>query len=158
MAKTSRKSHSTLSKHKKTMRKHYGGVNVKSSTKDLIPTFLHMLNTVKLYHWKTTNYATHKATDQLHADLSLKIDSFVEILLGKPENTSTPRRNEILKVNSLQFKQYKNNDDFKKQVEEYKRFLENLSIVKQPNNNDLANIRDDILGTMNQFLYLLTLS
>jgi hypothetical protein len=27
----------------------------------------------------------------------------------------------------------------------------------QPNNNDLANIRDDLLGTMNQFLYLLTL-
>jgi hypothetical protein len=152
MAKTS-KHHGT--KHKKTMRKHSGGA--RGSTKDLISTFLHMLDTVKLYHWKTTSYATHKATDQLHADLSAKIDSFVEILLGKPENTPTTKRNEILKVQSLQFKQYKNNEDFKKQVEEYKKFLENLSIVKQPNNNDLANIRDDLLGTMNQFLYLLTL-
>jgi hypothetical protein len=30
----------------------------------IVPTFLHMLNTVKLYHWKTLSFATHKATDE----------------------------------------------------------------------------------------------
>ena len=143
-------------KSKKTIRKRNGGGD--KSTKDLISTFLHMLNSVKLYHWKTTNYATHKATDQLHTDLSIKIDSFVEILLGKPENTSLSKRNEILKVTSISLKQYKNNDDFKKQVEEYKYFLTHLSFVDKPDNSDLANIRDEILALMNQFLYLLTLS
>ena len=51
--------------------------------KDIIYFFLQMINSIKLFHWKTTDYATHKATDQLYADLNLKIDQFVEVLLGK---------------------------------------------------------------------------
>ncbi len=42
-----------------------------------------MLNTIKLYHWKTTSYSEHKATDELHERLSGHIDTFVEVLLGK---------------------------------------------------------------------------
>ena len=32
----------------------------------LLETFFEMTNTIKLYHWKTTSYAEHKATDELH--------------------------------------------------------------------------------------------
>ena len=42
--------------------------------KDIIYFFLQMINAIKLFHWKTTDYATHKATDQLYADLNLKIE------------------------------------------------------------------------------------
>jgi len=30
---------------------------------EIVVKFLEMLNLIKLYHWKTHSYATHKATD-----------------------------------------------------------------------------------------------
>jgi len=130
----------------------------KSIYHDIVIHFMHMLNTVKLYHWKTTNYATHKATDQLYDDLNTKIDGFVEVMMGKPEIGN--RRNSILDISSIKLKNYKNNKDFKKEVEYYKRFLIDLSQKKEFKNTanaDLLAMRDEILGVFNQFLYLLTL-
>jgi len=40
--------------------------STKAGVSMIVPTFLHMLNTVKLYHWKTTSFSTHKATDELY--------------------------------------------------------------------------------------------
>ena len=53
-----------------------------NSSGDIILFFMDMLTTVKLYHWKTMNYATHKATDELYDDLNKYVDEFVEVLLG----------------------------------------------------------------------------
>ena len=47
--------------------------------------FMEMLMMVKLYHWKTHSFATHKATDELYAKLNEHIDTFIEVLLGKTE-------------------------------------------------------------------------
>ena len=131
----------------------------RTQTQNAIPTFIHMLNTVKLYHWKTTSYSTHKATDQLYADLNLKIDEFVEILLGKP-NITIQKRNALLNITSIKLHHYNNNNDFKKQIEHYKTFLMKMSTNKTfnvPSNSDLINKRDELLALLNQFLYLLTL-
>jgi len=130
-----------------------------SPLRPFIPTFLHMLNTVKLYHWKTTSYSTHKATDQLYSDLNENIDEFVEILLGKP-NITIKSRNALLNVTLIKLHHYNNNEEFKKQIEYYKSFLMNFSNIKSfniPSNSDLINKRDEILGVFNQFLYLITL-
>lgn len=132
----------------------------RTQTQNVIPTFMHMLNTVKLYHWKTTSYSTHKATDQLYSDLNEKIDEFVEILLGKP-NITIQKRNALLNVTTIKLHQYNNNDDFKKQIEQYKIFLMKFSTNKAfnvPANSDLINKRDELLALLNQFLYLLTLN
>jgi DNA-binding ferritin-like protein len=51
--------------------------------REIASVFLEMLLMVKLFHWKTTSYATHKATDELYTKLNANIDSFIEILLGK---------------------------------------------------------------------------
>ena len=134
--------------------------NTRTQTQNFIPTFIHMLNTVKLYHWKTTSYSTHKATDQLYSDLNEKIDEFVEILLGKP-NITIQKRNALLNVRLIKLDHYNNNNDFKKQIEHYKKFLINLSNIKAfnvPENSDLMNQRDELLALLNQFLYLLTLT
>ena len=120
-------------------------------------TFLCMLNTIKIYHWNTNHYATHKATDQLYGDLNEKVDTFVETMLGK-ESVST--RHKVLKINSLKMNTYKSNKDFKKETESYKSFLIGLTnnkLFNTPQNSDLMNMRDDILASLNQFLYLLTL-
>jgi hypothetical protein len=121
-------------------------------TAALVPTFLHMLNTVKLYHWKTTSFSTHKATDELYSKLNEKIDEFVEVMLGKRELGG---RAKLLNVSLIKLSVYSNNDAFKKQIEMYKDFLlsfnESLGV-------DLLAIRDEILAAFNQFLYLLSLN
>jgi DNA-binding ferritin-like protein len=57
-----------------------------SFEKDVTVLFLEMLIMVKLYHWKTSSYATHKATDELYTNLNANIDKFIEVLLGKAGN------------------------------------------------------------------------
>ena len=116
----------------------------------IVTMFLQMLNTVKLYHWKTTSYAQHKATDELYANLNTNIDTFVEIMLGK-----TGARVNLTGHKSIPLLDYTNAGDFKKEINKYKEFLININ-VSATNNSDLLNVRDEILGNLNQFTYLLT--
>jgi DNA-binding ferritin-like protein len=109
-----------------------------------------MLNTVKLYHWKTSSYAQHKATDDLYANLNTNIDTFVETMLGK-----TGDRVNLTGVKSIPLLDYSNLSSFKHEIEKYKQFLINMKL-DTTNNSDLLNIRDEILGNLNQFTYLLT--
>ena len=120
----------------------------------IVAMFLQMLNTVKLYHWKTHSYATHKATDELYSKLNENIDSFVEVLLGK-----TGSRVNLTGQKTLPLHDYNNETNFKREIEQYKQFLINMNKdadINITNNSDLLNIRDELLGNLNQFTYLLT--
>jgi thiamine biosynthesis lipoprotein ApbE len=49
-------------------------------------------------------------------------------------------------------------DSFKKEIEEYKDYLQKLTnTLDASKDSDLLNIRDEMLGQLNQFTYLLTL-
>ena len=121
--------------------------------KEIVGMFLKMLNTTKLYHWRTYSYATHEATDNLYADLNKYVDEFVEVMMGKMEN-----RNKILNIHLVKMNVPNNNNDFKKEIEYYKQFLIGLDPhLKSKGNSDLLNIRDEILASLNKLLYLMTL-
>jgi len=131
--------------------------NVLATT--IVPTFLNMLNTVKLYHWRTTSYSTHKATDELYAKMGELTDRFVEVMLGKEELGG---RGKLLnqRVYNLNLSLYSSNAEFKKQIDHYKTFLVHFSKDAKFNsemNVDLMAIRDELLAELNQFLYLLSL-
>ena len=122
----------------------------------VIPKFLEMINTIKIYHWKTTSFSTHKATDELFASLNTKTDDFVEAMLGK----SQINRNSVLMFPSVKIEMFSSNAECRKLVEGYKKFLIDLPKNKNFNtmtNVDLLAIRDEIVAVLNQFLYLLTL-
>lgn len=126
------------------------------SEPNIVVYFLEMLHTIKLFHWKTTGYAIHKATDDLHSKLSESVDSFVEIMLGKHGG-----RVQLQSQTTLTIKDYASTakDSFKKEIEEYKDFLQKLTnTLDASKDSDLLNIRDEMLGQLNQFTYLLTLS
>ena len=63
--------------------------------------FLEMLMMVKLFHWKTTSYATHKATDELYEKLNENIDEFIEILLGKTNSRINLTKNKKIRLIDL---------------------------------------------------------
>ena len=131
-----------------------GSALLQKFEKEITIKFLEMLNTIKLYHWKTYSFATHKATDELYGKLGDNIDKFVEVLLGKAQN-----RINLIGTKNIKLHDTKTPEEFKKIIEEYKSYLVNLNKNKAMNsmsNTDLFNIRDEILGDLNQFLYLFT--
>lgn len=124
------------------------------SHSNIVCTFLEMLNMVKLHHWKTYSYSTHKATDELYSDLNSNVDAFIEVLLGKD---GTPRIN-LTRTKSLPLYDFSSIGPFKQKIAQFKIYLEHMS--KCPtlmNNSDILNIRDELLGNLNKFTYLLTL-
>ena len=117
----------------------------------LVRVFLEMINVVKLYHWKTRSYAQHKATDELYSSLNSNIDKFVEILLGKDQSRihMIEKRIDLLDAH--------NKNEFQKRIFEYRNFLTSLNIYfDSSRDSDLLNVRDEILGDLNQFLYLMS--
>jgi DNA-binding ferritin-like protein len=118
----------------------------------IVRVFLGVLNMVKLYHWKTQSYASHKATDELYKNLNENIDTFVEILLGKDESRVTllEKKGEVIDA--------KDKHDFKQHIYEFREFLiRDINMhFDSKQDSDLLNVRDEILGNINQFLYLMT--
>jgi len=139
---------SSSRKMRKTMRKLHS-----NRDKNLfVQTFLEILNMVKLYHWKTHSYAEHKATDDLYSNLNEHMDTFVEILMGKDESRiqMLEKKIELIDLNNIR--------DFKAKIYAFREFLINMNMhLNASKDSDLLSIRDDILGDINQFLYLLTL-
>jgi len=126
----------------------------KYSQQHIVTMFLQMLNTVKLYHWKTSSYAQHKATDELYSNLNESIDTFVEIMLGK-----TGSRVNLTGTKSIPLLDYTDLAGFKREVEMYKNYLIGLTTdsgFDGKKDTDLLNVRDELLGHLNQFTYLLT--
>lgn len=127
--------------------------NIQGFLQEITMCFLQVLNSTKLFHWRTTSYAVHKATDEFYTKLNENIDSFIEILLGK-----TDTRIQLMK-NTLFLEQVKSTSDFQKIMIKFKSYLVSLNenrIMQSMKNTDLFNIRDTILGDVNQLLYLLT--
>lgn len=135
-----------------TRKKHSNSIS--SFQKEITLKFLQILLMIKLYHWKTTSYATHKATDDLYTKLNANIDSFIEILLGKSGTRINLMSNKNIKLVDIH-----SENSLRNEIEDFKSYLVNLDNnvgMKTMSNTDLYNIRDTILGDMNQFLYLLT--
>ena len=116
--------------------------------------FFEMLLLIKLYHWKTHSYATHKATDDLYSKINENMDKFIEVLLGK-----SGMRIDLMNKKQISLYDLNNQDQLINKINSFKGYLVGLTnnkAMKIMSNTDLLNIRDEILGDMNQFLYLLS--
>jgi DNA-binding ferritin-like protein len=128
-------------------------INKKDNKKNnLVNSFLELLIIIKVYHWKTKSHAEHKATDELYEKLNETIDTFVEVLLGKDGSRLNMKGKKIIITDPS------NKDEIRKIIYKYRILLENKmnEYISEKGNTDLYNIRDEILGSLNQFLYLIT--
>lgn len=147
----------TRSKHSNT-RKNTKGGNVKVSQKSfdaILKCMLETLASIKLYHWNTFSYATHKATDDVHGSLSDNMDKYAEIFLGK---SGGKFRINMRDFKTLNVSSVGSNKDMthkcKKLISDLNRFHQGL---KGDEYSDINNVRDEIVGDLNKFIYLLTL-
>jgi hypothetical protein len=126
----------------------------------IIRRLLEMLNLVHIFHWKTLSYPIHKATDMLYSKLNEHIDTYVEILIGKTNVRLNMNDFDCLKITMSMMKR-KNIDDVSQLYHIVSSFIRELIVFHRKFDyeldTDLFNIRDEIIGDLNQFLYLLRL-
>lgn len=121
---------------------------------EVIKRMFESFHAIKLYHWNTKSYATHKATDGLHEKLGELVDHYVEVFIGKID-----AKLKNSDYNSLTIKNLTTNKEMEKFVQELVDFLMTIHTKLDMNKDtDLLNIRDEIVGELNQFLYLLRLN
>jgi len=140
------KSHKRSGTHKRHNKSHGHRIN-SYSINNIVATMTEMGVVVKLHHWRTHSYSVHKATDNLHESLSEQVDSFVEKLLGSKHTRANLTQLRMRSFNSL--------PALKHRIEYYKQYLKRMPASL---GTDLLNIRDELLGSLNQFSYMLTLS
>ena len=119
---------------------------------NIVTKLLTYQNQVKILHWQTTSYSEHQSLGSLYENLSGIIDEFVEVFMGKYGRI-------IAQTNfNLTLENYKNMSPMGLMLD-----IENYLINELPTmldakkDTDLLNIRDEILGSVNQTKYLLTL-
>ena len=119
----------------------------------IIPLLYHFRQQLHIYHLQTLSYARHKSSDDLLGELTEFIDRFIETYSGKYGRVKFDIPTNIT-LNNM-------ND------ENAMSFLDNMInyfLNKIPNyldskiDSDLLNLRDDIVGKINQTKYLYTLS
>ena len=118
----------------------------------IVQFYLTLRNAMKIYHWNTTSYARHKASDDFIEKLDGLIDRFVEVYMGrygrapafnKPMKLDLPSLDEKLVVEYL---------------EEARIWMQDrLPKMLKDTDTDLYNLRDEMLSEINQTLYLFTL-
>lgn len=118
---------------------------------DVVRDLLQMQNQLRIFHWQTKSYAAHKALGQAYESLDGLIDTFVETALGRKEACFSDGNITVQLFDNKQL-------DACTAIDTYKAFLSELSCKLSPEiDTDLLNIRDEMLGVLNQTCYLLKL-
>jgi hypothetical protein len=104
----------------------------------------------KLYHWNTTSFARHKATDQFADSIDPLVDRFVEVYSGR--YNIKPYVTDIM-LNS----KFITDDGIVDLLRAIKGYLEK-EVPKFANDSELLNIRDELLAEINKMNYLLRLN
>jgi hypothetical protein len=114
-------------------------------------TLLQMQHQYKILHWQTTSFSQHKSFDEIVSSLMENTDEFIETYMGKYGRVIAAGTFNITLAN------YKD-ADFLVLTNNYIGFLISLNdMLDKVKDSDLLNIRDEILGSLNQLKYLLTL-
>lgn len=114
--------------------------------------FFTMREQIKLYHWQTGIFARHKATDEVIKALDSAVDLYVETYMGKYGRPNITRTTNVIHIRNMSEK------SAIKFVKDCIYYLQG-PLVKglKPTDTDLFNVRDEMLGELNQLLYLFTL-
>ena len=112
---------------------------------ELVKFFFTLQLNIKIYHWNTTSYSRHKATDQFNEKLLDLVDKFVEVYIG--------RYKVKLDISNIKIEaSFLSDEGSEKLLLKSKEYLEGMENILK--DTDLLNIRDELLGEINQTLYL----
>lgn len=125
----------------------------------IITPFLTISNQIKVFHWQTSSFSEHKALDQIYEELEDSIDEFVETYQGTFGRIFS-QTNFVIELKN--YKSASSEFGFSSNISEtadgWIEYLKSFdSDVQISGHTDLLNIRDEMLGSLNQLKYLITL-
>jgi hypothetical protein len=118
---------------------------------ELILKLVQIQNQFKFLHWQTFGDAKHRAYGGIYDSLGENIDKFVEVMMGKQGRPEFDSEFSIMfqDISTLSVQNF---------MDGITEFL--VAITDQLDSKydtDLLNIRDEMLGDINQLKYILTL-
>ena len=117
----------------------------------MIDKLLGLQNQLRMYHWQTTSYSEHKALGKAYEALDASVDAFVETWMGINGKVSVAGG---IRMTLLDYA----SGAVTKLLDQAVEFFTTGELGSALNGNtDLANIRDEMLATVNRTKYLLTL-
>ena len=113
----------------------------------IVMQLIQMEQQMRIFHWQTKSFARHSAFGGTYDALGDLIDTFAEAWMGKNGRVRVAGPIDLQDIGG----------DVEGIVDGYIDTLIGFTDVLDPQKDtDLLNIRDEILGDLNQFLYLLT--
>ena len=119
---------------------------------EVVTEFFDLIFCTKMLHWQTFSYSQHKATDMFSEELENKVDEFVEIYQGIFGRIKVPSRTSLT-LENMTLKKYV------KKLNHLLSFLQQwtpLHSHETPPLQGLMNVRDEIIGLVQQTKFLLT--
>jgi len=120
--------------------------------KDLL-FFLSFYNSAKLFHFSTKYYSAHKSSDDFANTYLTLLDKFWEVYQGKYEKLTVNKEKE----KKIYIKLW-TDKSIHSELDNFITFLYDSTLIKmleQNNDTEMLNIRDELVGHINQFKYLL---
>ena len=118
-----------------------------------ITNLLTLQNQMRVFHWQTQHkvgsFAQHEAFGEAYEDLDAHIDDFIEIYQGKNGAIMASGGSFNIALHNL-------SDNAEECIDEYITYLvEYIPQGLEETDTDLLNIRDEMLGILNQTKYRL---
>jgi Family of unknown function (DUF5856) len=118
----------------------------------MITELLTLQNQLRIFHWATESYAEHKALGKAYEELDDLIDTFIEVFQGKYARIKSKDGFDIKLEN------YSDNSAIISFVDKYVEYLVGMNgKLEGEYTDELLNIRDEIVATLQRLKYLLTL-
>jgi DNA-binding ferritin-like protein len=118
-----------------------------NTTASLFEYFLGLLGQIKIYHWSTMCYSTHKALDDLHESLSDNIDEIMEVYIGKFNKQPLERFEINMKANSI-------TDNIIEYLELEREKIRGIRNKYFKSSTEIQSLFDNMLGNISRTIYL----
>lgn len=117
----------------------------------ILKTFMTMSSQFRVLHWQTESYAQHNAYGKIYETLSELSDKFMEEYMGKYGRCYFDNSYGTIRIYNI------NDMDIQKFILHHIEIFNDLNENLDEMDTNLLNIRDEIIGELNQLKYLLTL-
>lgn len=128
-----------------------------SPSDSFVKELLGIQNQVKIFHWQTSSYATHKALGDYYDSLSDLIDTFVEQYQG--QFGRVPIKSNLGQSDNIGLSDLSGEEQIVLFVKNVWQWLTTLrqNTENEPNTTNLQNLIDEMIGETAKLKYLLTL-
>lgn len=118
----------------------------------IMSTFLGIQAQFKVLHWQTGSYSKHKAFGDIYEALDPLVDTFMETYMGKYGRVALEGEHDSIQLSNIG---EMNLGEFLETLTDFLLSFNNK--LTDGRDNDLLNLRDEMLAEVNKLKYLLTL-